>query len=424
MTQEIDAAAIRLLDFGRQRWRPVQQLLNARLGRQFPKEKRKRVLLIHMDDRLAWPQFYPFYHFADRFAEQGFAFRSVPYPALQAEHLVKEADAIFMQAPYHVEQGELTALLERLTIDNPDAPITYFDWFAPTDVRFADQVADHVAFYAKKGLERDRSYYARPQRSHTALGDYYADMFDLHPDRPTWEHRPDIVDRLVLAPAFATSPTLLPAFERHAEPLRGDRPIDLHARFAIAPAALHEQGRVDAGRHSHWYAVMRKHAREAIAGLADKYRIAWQGRVPNSKFMAELEQSMLCFSPYGFGELCWRDLEAVLAGAVLIKPSMTHLDCLYGIYRPGETYVPVRRDLADLDETVARLLADPEECRAIAQRALAAMRAYLAGPRLTMLLDTLVSAHAYRKPLPKPVDKPQILVAGRAKAVDSFADSR
>jgi hypothetical protein len=385
----IDATAVALLSDGRRRYDPIKPALRARLSRRFPAGDRKRVLFVHIDDQIAWPQFYPFFHYADRFAEQGYAFRTVPYPAAGAEHLVREASAIFLQSPYTPAPGELEGVLERLRSQNPRAPISYFDWYAPTDARFADRVGDYVSFYAKKALQRDRDYYRVPQRAHTALEDYYSNIFDLVPDEPDWECRSDIAERLVLAPGFATAPVLLKGFERRSAAPSGERTIDVHARFAVAAAQLHAQGRVDAGPRSHWYGKMRQQARDAVTQIAPRYNFAWQGRVKSSEFMAEMERSKLCFSPFGFGELCWRDLEAILTGAVLVKPSMEHVDCFCDIFRPGETYVPVRWDLSDLDETIADLLAKPDYCRAMAAHAFDVVKDYLAGPRLGELLDQL-----------------------------------
>lgn len=385
----IDTSAITLLDDGRRRYEPMKPLLRSWLSRRFPAGDHKRILLVHVDDPIAWPQFYPFYHYAARFAEQGYVFRTTPYPGLGAEHLVKDASAIFVQSPYALADGEIERVLDGLRRANPEAPISYFDWFAPTDVRFADRVGDHVRFYAKKALLRDRDYYRVPQKTHTSLEDYYSEAFGLVPDRPTWDCRPDIVERLLLAPGFATAPVLLKGFDRKSAPATGLRTIDVHARFAVAPARLHALGRVGAGERTHWYAAMRQQARDKVVELSTRYDIAWEGKVSRAAFMAEMERSQLCFSPFGFGELCWRDLEAVLTGAVLLKPDMSHLECLCDIYRPGETYVPVRWDLADLDDTIARMLAQPEECRAIADRAFAAVKDYLAGPKLGALLATL-----------------------------------
>lgn len=389
MQNGLSALSASILEDARRRVRPLQPLARTWLGRPFSARAPKRILLVYMPDKIAWPQFYPFFHYEERFAKQGYAFRAVPFPAAGADRLAEDATAIFLQAPYVPQPLEIESVLKRLKRLNPAAPITFFDWFAPTDARFAGQVADHVAFYAKKALLRDRRYYAEPQPTHTALEAYYSSLFSLKPDEPDWDCRPDIVDRLVLAPGFATAPALLRRAERLERTPAGPRTIDIHARFATASAGLRLSGRDNMEERTHWYVAMRKHAHDKVAALAQRYAVAWQGRVDGAAFMAELEHSQLCFSPFGFGELCWRDIEAILAGAVLVKPDMAHLECFCDLYRPGETYVPVRWDLADLDETVARLLADPDACHAIAERAFVALKAYIAGPELDALLNRL-----------------------------------
>ena len=63
-----------------------------------------------------------------------------------------------------------------------------------------------------------------------------------------------------------------------------------------------------------------------------------------------MRRARICVSPLGYGEVCWRDFEAVIFGCLLIKPDMSHLRSSPNIFVPGETYVPVRWDYADLAE--------------------------------------------------------------------------
>jgi hypothetical protein len=386
-----DVAAARLLAHRGRGGQALEPLLLGWLGRRFPSGNRRRLLFIHINDSIAWPQVYPFFHYGKRFADR-YAIRTAPFPGTGAQGLIAEADAIVVQAPVFPNGDEIERALAAIRAANPHAAISFFDWAAPTDVRFAHRVGDYVAFYAKKALLRDRGYYLHPQRGHHYLEEVFAERFDLIPDSPEWQYYPEIVERLTLAPGFVTAPRLLLQFEQAAPSLTNDRPIDVHARFAVSSAGLVRNGRVDAGRRTHWYVPMRTAARTAIAEIADRYRIAWEGKVSRSVFQAELGQSKICFSPFGFGELCWRDVEAILAGAVLLKPSMEHLECFCDIYVPGETYVPLRWDLSDLDAAVARLLANPEERRAIAEKAFVRVREYLAGPKLGQLLDKLTGS--------------------------------
>jgi hypothetical protein len=51
-----------------------------------------------------------------------------------------------------------------------------------------------------------------------------------------------------------------------------------------------------------------------------------------------LTNSKLCFSPFGYGELCWRDIEGLSDGGCLIKPDMGHLQCPIFTSRASPTY--------------------------------------------------------------------------------------
>ena len=74
-------------------------------------------------------------------------------------------------------------------------------------------------------------------------------------------------------------------------------------------------------------------------------------------------------SPFGYGEVCGRDTEAILGGCLLVKPDMSHIRSLPDFYVSGETYVPVRWDYADLAETCEYYLDREEERARIAANA-------------------------------------------------------
>ena len=65
----------------------------------------------------------------------------------------------------------------------------------------------------------------------------------------------------------------------------------------------------------------------------------------------ELNHSTAVISPFGWGEVCFRDFEAVLAGSLLIKPSMGHLRTWPDIYSPECSYL-ISWDGSDLDEVL------------------------------------------------------------------------
>jgi len=101
-------------------------------------------------------------------------------------------------------------------------------------------------------------------------------------------------------------------------------------------------------------AFHRKHLGAILSAAADRHgwRVA-RDRVPMRRYFSDMQRSRVTFSPFGWGELCFRDFEAVRAGSLLIKPDMGHLETWPDIFRAGETYIPIRWDGTDLEETFA-----------------------------------------------------------------------
>jgi hypothetical protein len=83
------------------------------------------------------------------------------------------------------------------------------------------------------------------------------------------------------------------------------------------------------------------------------------GFLEKKQYLSEMKQAAAVLSPFGWGEVCYRDFEACLVGAVLIKPKMDHLLTWPDSYRPWETYAPVEWDASDLDSAVSRVLDSP-----------------------------------------------------------------
>ena len=91
-------------------------------------------------------------------------------------------------------------------------------------------------------------------------------------------------------------------------------------------------------------------------------------RLSRRQYFYELERSRFSFSPFGWGEVNIRDFESIIAGAVLIKPDMSHIDTYPNIYQRDHSYIPIKWDLSDLEETMEFL--SSSDCSAIALGAL------------------------------------------------------
>ena len=91
--------------------------------------------------------------------------------------------------------------------------------------------------------------------------------------------------------------------------------------------------------------------------IKDKYNIV-KGQSSPQQFVEVMKRSKVGLSPFGMGELCYRDLELIQWGCLLIKPDMSKVITEPNFFKPMETYVSVKPDWSDLNETIAKVLAN------------------------------------------------------------------
>tara|TARA_B100000029_G_C17596000_1_gene964149 strand:- start:2647 stop:3708 length:1062 start_codon:yes stop_codon:yes gene_type:complete len=91
-------------------------------------------------------------------------------------------------------------------------------------------------------------------------------------------------------------------------------------------------------------------------------------RLSQRQYFRELASSRFSFSPFGWGEVNIRDFESIIAGAVLIKPDMSHIDTYPNVYQYNQSYIPIKWDLSDLEDVMASLRSS--DCADIALEAL------------------------------------------------------
>ena len=127
------------------------------------------------------------------------------------------------------------------------------------------------------------------------------------------------------------------------------RPIDINMRFSIQGVQANS-----------WYHAYRQRTHAELNKLSG-VRFTGAQRISFKRYLVEMGLSKIVVSPFGWGEVCYRDYEAMATKALLIKPNMDHVAVEPNLYEPHETYVPVQWDLADLREVCRRYLNNPAE---------------------------------------------------------------
>jgi hypothetical protein len=97
------------------------------------------------------------------------------------------------------------------------------------------------------------------------------------------------------------------------------------------------------------------------------------------KYLKEIKSSLIAVSPFGYGEICFRDFEIILSGALLFKPSMEHMKTYPDIYVKNKTYVPFEWDFRDFNEKIDDLIGSPDKVKEISSAAMDRYKYLLSG---------------------------------------------
>jgi len=94
-------------------------------------------------------------------------------------------------------------------------------------------------------------------------------------------------------------------------------------------------------------------ALKKINELRNVIKIAGNGRLhPAPQYINELLNTKIVVSPWGHGEACYRDFEALFCGCILLKPDSSFVKCWPDIYDNDKTYIPCKADFSDLQDKV------------------------------------------------------------------------
>jgi hypothetical protein len=152
-----------------------------------------------------------------------------------------------------------------------------------------------------------------------------------------------------------------------------------------------------------WIYNLRNEALNYINRMGARFRVlAPKNRVPQDEYYREMRRSRICVSPFGYGEICWRDFEAILCGCLLVKPDMGHVVAKPNVFKPGATYVSVKWDYSDLEETCQYYINNEDERLKIVLNAQCILKEALSEDwfvgEFSQLLERLRPVHAGGSP--------------------------
>jgi len=251
------------------------------------------------------------------------------------------------------------------------------------------EVLPYVDIFYQKALFWDRTLYMRPLYGKELFSDYYHKKYG-------------VTDPVEKKRAVVTDPAQLKKLRLSWNIGIGDFPRATgRERFAVALARLFGMRVVKPFYHRETLSerallanrgLYPVHARLGIVSqpsLAFHRKLILEkiegdprfltGEVGQRQYNREIQQSKIILSPFGWGELCYRDFEAIRNGALLLKPSMSHLETWPDVFIPYETYVPFSWDAEDLVEKAEQYLVDERERKRIVRNAFEVYREQVQG---------------------------------------------
>jgi len=143
---------------------------------------------------------------------------------------------------------------------------------------------------------------------------------------------------------------------RNFQPIKQDKSIDVCAIFR----GNHDYNEDHKSQNNHFYTEHRGGLWKVLEPLKSKYNMIYD-RLPFEEYIKNLMDSKISFSPFGMGEICFRDFECMQYGTIMIKPNQDLVKTIPDIYEPGKTYIDVKYDWSDLEEKIDYILSNFDE---------------------------------------------------------------
>lgn len=253
----------------------------------------------------------------------------------------------------------------------------------------------YVTLYGKSQLLHDRSLYGQAHYGYRLHTDYYHHHFKVEDEAPVWSE--PVTDPALLARLAVTWNAGLGDYSwsgRYRQALYQRLPLSalLRPPRPTARPALERPNtvscRIGTSYHRPSVAFQRQCLREKLE------RFLQTNRLSRRAYLRELRQSRIVLSPFGYGEICYRDFETFLAGALLLKPSMEHLDTWPPFWEAGKTYLAHDWTLEGVDVLLQQILSRYQDYLDIAVQGQQRYEAYSsgpeAGPRFATHLNSLL----------------------------------
>jgi len=272
-----------------------------------------------------------------------------------------ECDVLIIESNYHGKRwlNESAAILDGLAdVQTRVKRLFYLDTSDSTAL-LHPEILPYVDRYYKLQLLRNRDEYKVAHYGNRAFTNFSHEKYGIEDAAPSYST--PVMEDLLLEKLYVWHSSSLADYSR-----AGRYRAALYSRFPLSMFLRYPQNIVSPRTNRPLDVSCRmgvSYDRETVAWYRRQARVhlsRWipTDRVSYAQYVRELENSKIVVSPFGWGEVNYKDFETFLAGALLIKPDMSHLETWPDLYRPNDTYLAYDWGCENLVEVIENALAN------------------------------------------------------------------
>jgi len=217
--------------------------------------------------------------------------------------------------------------------------------------------------------------FSAPKNKELALGPYFNQyhhqFLSYYNENPNSERRPfiakpeffnnkNVLNKIVDGLSWLHFRRIDTTFKRYSDQELQNRNRDVDACFC--------------GWMEYGYPAISHHRElcvKTLESIINRNIFAKRGRVLNvgGPYEEMMLRSKSCISPWGYGESCHRDFEAMIHGAIIIKPDIDYVAAYPDIFRSDLSYIKCQRDFSDLADRIDYVRGNPIKMKQMRQDA-------------------------------------------------------
>ncbi|MDB3987993.1 hypothetical protein N9422_05380 [Candidatus Pelagibacter sp.] len=259
---------------------------------------------------------------------------------------VRQSDIIIIDSKYHRDfwiNNENDIYEDFLNLKKNTNKLIYFDTTDSSGM-IQSEIMDYVDHYWKFQILKDKSQYEKKFYGGRIFSDYYHKEFNIN-DQNILISKPinkNNIDKIKLAWNFG-----LADYSYKNKYL-----FFLRKKFLLDKLFSFSKKKNNIKNNFMFSAFNYEYSRQTISfqrkKIKDLIKDMYLGRISEYKYHFKLSRSRCVISPFGWGELAYRDFEAFYNRCILIKPNMEHILTWPNFFIKNETYLDFAWDFSNL----------------------------------------------------------------------------